>query len=251
MRHVVFSSLLVISLCSACVTVRSVNPDPYVALGEQPVDATWTLSNVAVLAPTNPDLSNHRFTTMLQQLEGHLRTALISEAALGTYDHNARNSQYAVEVELRLIEGESFNGYQAVSLAGSVVGPVSGAFIGSSLGGLASPIGTLIGAAVGGGASLLTSAFTPNITHSGQLEATVTVRRARDGTEVSRRTSRGEWSAELNAFDVETKLATAAGQALPELEREIARSLRATFIVLPAQNLLSAADPEPPVHAMP
>jgi hypothetical protein len=238
--------LLVVGLvASGCVTTRTVAIDPYVALAEPPLATRWALTNVAVLPPTNPQLSNHRFATMLQQLEGHLRSSLASEVALGEHVADPRDAEYAVELELRLVEGAALNGYYGVSLGEAVAGPLVGAAVGTVIAGPAAPAGVLIGAVVGGSVALIGSTLTPSQTYSGQLEATVTVRRARDGVEVAKRTSRSEWSALLNAYDVEAKLATAAGHAVPDLEREVSRTLRSTFSALAAPRL-TLADPERP-----
>lgn len=224
--------LLTALAVTGCATTRTVVADPYVALGQPPLDSKWVLTHVTVLPPTNPALSNHKFNTMLQQLEGHVREALVHETSLGEHVASGQRADYAVEVELRLIEGAAMNGYYGVAIGGAFAGPVAGALIGAAVGGPFAGATSIIGAAIGGAASIAASTVTPSETFSGQLEATLTVRRARDGVEIARRTSRASWETLINAYGIEEKLATAAGRAVPELEREMVRSLRDTFTSL-------------------
>jgi hypothetical protein len=217
-------------LAQACATQRSIVSRPYVPSQEPPIEASWALSDLTVAPPVNPDLANQQFTTMLQQIEGHVHDALATEPALGHLEPSTRNAQYAVEVDVRLVEGDGINAYTGLTV-GSTVLPAVGLLIGS-VAAPAGPAGLLIGAGVGGLVTLGVNLAVPRKTHAGILEATVRVRRAADGVEVAQRTCRSTWTVDLNAFAREEKLALAAGDAVPELERELVKSLRSVFTTL-------------------
>jgi hypothetical protein len=167
---------------------------------------------------------------MLQQIEGHVHDALSQEPALGHHQDSTRDAQYSVEVDVRLVEGDGMNPYTGITM-GSAALPAAGLLIGG-LAAPAGPAGLLIGAGVGGLVTLGVNLAVPRITHSGTLEATMRVRRAADGVEVAQRTCRSTWTVDLNAFAREEKLAVAAGDAVPELERELVKSLRSVFTSL-------------------
>lgn len=224
-------------LSQACVLQRSIVAQPYHPLEAPPLATSWTLTEVSVAPPTNPELGNQRFTAMLQQIEGHVRQALSAEPALGQQVDGPKQAQYAVEVNVQLVEGGGVNGLYPVGLGASLL-PAAGAIAGlAAATGPASAGLALIGVGVGGLVAAGLNLSLPQHTHQGQLEATVRVRRAFDGVEVAQRTCRSIWSVDLNAFAKEDKLAIAAGDAVPELEREVAKALRGVFVSLDAAAL--------------
>jgi len=226
-----FVCLLAVS-SAACVTTRSIAAEPYVTLSEPPLPARWTLSQVAVLPPTNPELTNQRFSALITQLEGHARDALSHEPALGQYQTDVRDADFAVELELRMIEGAAVNGLYGLTLTQAFAGPLAGAAVGAAVSGPGAPLGIVVGAAIGGVAALVGSALTPAMTYAGQLEAVMTIRRAADGAEIARRTAHVEWDTKMSAVNREQPLALGLGSALPQLERDVATELRKSFAVL-------------------
>jgi hypothetical protein len=222
-------------VAQACATQRSIVARPYVPSQDPPLEASWTLSNLSVAPPLNPDLANQQFATMLTQIETHVHDALANEPALGHHEPSTRNAQYAVEVDVRLVEGDGINGFTGITMGSSVL-PAAGLLIGG-LAAPAGPAGLLIGAGVGGLVTLGVNLAVPRTTHAGTLEATMRVRRAADGVEVAQRTCRSTWTVDLNAFAREEKLAVAAGDAVPELEHELVKSLRSVFASLDAPTL--------------
>jgi hypothetical protein len=242
-------------LSQACALQRSIVSQPYHPLEEPALDARWTLSDVSVAPPANPELANQHFTAMLQQIEGHLKSSLVGEPAVGRHVVAPKDAQYAVELDVKLIESDGRNGLAPVGIGASAL-PAAGLLAGAAA--VTGPVGVaalLVGVGVGTLVGVSVNLMLPQHTHQGQLEATVRVRRAFDGVEVAQRTCRSIWSVDLNAFAREDKLALAAGDAVPELEREVAKSLRGVFTSLDAAQTLqtgaaeaqsASRDPEPP-----
>lgn len=235
-------AVALLALVSGCATMRTLDAPPYVQLTEPPVSTSWRLTNLVVSPPDNTEVSGQEFTALLQQLEGHLSDALTHEPALGAYRPTLTEADYAVEVKVRYLEGQGVNGWYGVGLGSAVAGPLTGGALALvATGAVASAAPVVAGALLGGGIALAAQALLPGVTHRGQLEAEAIVRRAKDGVEVARRSARSDWSAKVNRFNAEHVLATAAGSAVPKLERELSRQLRGVFESLPPPGRLAAA----------
>jgi hypothetical protein len=105
---------------------------------------------------------------------------------------------------------------------------------------IAGPPGGLVGLVLATPVAIAAALIPPSYTELGELEATVVLRRKKDGEVVATRHVRSNWKAEMNGYGRDQKLARESGTSIPELEQRLLETLREVLREVPQEAHASA-----------
>lgn len=228
------TSLLCLTLLasSGCLMSRTmVLPDSTPLLDAPEISARWGVTELFVRSqsPASGGNDQRDYRQLQSQLQTRLRRTLEAQTGLG---HRKEEAAYGVEVTVDVAERSGLNGWMALGGGMETAVLLGGAVLGMVIAG---PPGSLLGMLAATPVALVVALLPPSVTEFGEFEATVVLRRKSDGNVVATRHVRSDWSAEVNGYSRDHKLARASGASIPELEAQLLETLREVLHEVPEE----------------